>query len=107
MPSPSTKGLSASAERSALRQPSPFCIVWPVVATVMVQRKCGGTELGSEVLLVLEKQATVGRVVQIPGAGGEFIQHIGFEGGKIANPPVDIRAGREWRRVWWKAMRQG
>jgi len=35
-PSPLTKGLSAMAARSALRQPRPFCMAWPVVATVMV-----------------------------------------------------------------------
>ena len=36
MPSPFTNGLSAIAARSALRQPRPFCMAWPVVATVMV-----------------------------------------------------------------------
>ena len=36
MPSPLTNGLSASAARKAFRQPRPFCMAWPVVATVMV-----------------------------------------------------------------------
>src|SRR6185437_10739328 len=44
MPSPFTNGLSASAARSALRQPSPRWAACPVVATVMVnshQRSSG------------------------------------------------------------------
>ena len=36
-PSPLTSGLSASAARSALRQPMRFCMALPVVATVMVK----------------------------------------------------------------------
>jgi len=38
-----------------------------------MQRKRGRTKFGGEVLLVFEEEAAVGGIVQIPGAGGEFV----------------------------------
>jgi hypothetical protein len=48
-----------------------------------VKRKRGGAQLGGEVLLVLEEEAAVGGVVQIPSAGRELVEDVGLEGGEV------------------------
>ncbi len=49
-----------------------------------VKRERRRAQLGSKVLLVLEEEAAVGGIVEIPGAGGQFIEDVGLEGGEVA-----------------------
>jgi hypothetical protein len=54
-----------------------------------VQRQRRGTQLGGEVLLVLEVQAAIGGIVQIPGAGRQFVEDVGLEGGEVTTGALE------------------
>jgi hypothetical protein len=54
-----------------------------------VQRERRGTQLGGKILLVLEVQAAVGGIVQIPGAGRQLVEDVGLEGGEVATGALE------------------
>ena len=54
-----------------------------------VKRIGGSTKFGRKILLILEVETPVGRVVQIPRAGRELIEHIGLKRGEVAAGPLE------------------
>ena len=70
-----------------------------------MQRESSGAQLGGEVLLIFEVQAAVGRVVQIPSAGRQFVEDVGLECGEVTTGALEAIDELIFTQAMYRARR--